>query len=108
MILLYGDPGLLDDPADRACGSASTSSVLIPLARMEAHRSSSPASFSRSSIAGTDRCSVVITEKVRAISIATCAEASQISTTGCSISSCSPSRPCSPNPASTTASYGSP
>ena len=87
-----------------ACGSASSSSVLTPLARMEAHRSSRSASLSRSSIAGTDRCSVVTTEKLRAISIATCAEASQISTTGCYISSCSPSRPCSPKRASTTAS----
>ena len=54
----------------RSRGSASTSRVLIPLARIDAHRPARPASFSRSSMAGTERCSVVTTAKLRAISIA--------------------------------------
>ena len=81
-------------------------STAIPLARTDAHRASSPASFSRSSISGTARSNVVTTEYLWPSRHATCAAASVMSTTGTLSSSCSPSRPCSPNPAWITASYG--
>ena len=52
-------------PAPRSLpphGGSSSSSTPSPLARTEAQRASSPASFSLSSISGTVRSSVVITE----------------------------------------------
>ena len=45
-----------------ASGSLSNSRTAMPLARTDAQRASSPASFSRSSISGTARSSVVTTE----------------------------------------------
>ena len=93
--------------ATARAGSDSSSSTAIPLARTDAHRASSPASFSRSSISGTARSNVVTTEYLWPRNIAVDAAASVMSTTGTSSSSCSPSRPCSPYPAWITASYGS-
>ena len=96
----YGEHGreglqeLLDVPVvDITEAAASTA---IPLARTEAQRASRPASFSRSSISGTARSSVVTTEYLWPRNMAVLAAASVISTTGTSSSSCSPSRPCSP------------